>query len=643
MIKKLRIHGDNIVECERTLHMLEDAFNISASAISSAIYCPLYRLANDEIDYTVELLSGHGRWGVDINEELLKNGGILREGADSYITIIEGNKERVLLGIEYCSALPAGNNAWQRNGRALSTVLSGVPYLYFAELGGVELDSATRRIKAPRYPNPIVPFSYLTTTADLQIACIPVYRPHPSITQYIYKQYEDVFGYDVSVELIKNAILEQDFKAELEILAAKTLTLVERLSENRRVKNTLLGDGWRKYLYSQDRANWAVNDTNLIWSKSIAEKVNVPQNIRVLLEKVQDIGCKTIGASEIPVCIVPKEKLQALEIVFYDVYPNENVRFAKDKDLAIVWITGYKPKGDDSRPDRGLCPLTKMVLGDSANLLAIVYGPAKSYTWDKLRKSPKELASTNGLWQSIVNIVDYIFADSVNSQHPYFCPLPKKLHKRCNVVTIKSVDGKLKEYSEHDTDTAIHQILSNSTLTECLCNPPGGDWSGVDYHENGTIYRWTSLPRVSEIGGKRPDHVFQQVRIENQLFISIESKGIGRDLEDNIGINLVAYMKDLFQQIPTSIKNVNAEWRIYEGEKIFKSISAISVGAFIYKNDEELLTHLRRGKLDAVLAFEFEEESTLHILTNCNGKILIDKIKEGQIAIGGFKIKVHRF
>ena len=140
-----------------------------------------------------------------------KNGGILREGADSYISEIIEGQEIFLLAIEYCSALPAGNNAWQRNGRALSSVLAGVPYLYIAELGGVELDS-NRRVKSARYPNPIVPFSYLCTTIDNDKICLPVYKPHPSISEELYAKFSEVFGFNDCLEIIRRIIHEQPYK-----------------------------------------------------------------------------------------------------------------------------------------------------------------------------------------------------------------------------------------------------------------------------------------------------------------------------------------------------------------------------------------------------------------------------------------------
>ena len=93
----LRVHGDNIVECERTLLLLSQAFGKEVRIIpASSLYMPFYELAiNDKDILQIELLSGHGRWGVDITTALMDNGGILREGADSYITEIVNGQEKI--------------------------------------------------------------------------------------------------------------------------------------------------------------------------------------------------------------------------------------------------------------------------------------------------------------------------------------------------------------------------------------------------------------------------------------------------------------------------------------------------------------------------------------------------------------------
>lgn len=280
-------------------------------------------------------------------------------------------------------------------------------------------------------------------------------------------------------------------------------------------------------------------------------------------------------------------------------------------------------------------------MGNSCRIVSIVYGPAKPLTWKILGKGIDVLASNNGLWQSIYKICDGVLIDSSTKTEPeYISIAQEKLIARDELIIPFNAEFEI-EHSEHDTDTAIHQILTRSGLAECLCNPPGGDWSGINYFRNGEIFRWTSLPRVSEIGGKRPDHVFQQELKDSNLFISIESKGKGSDLEDEIGVNLVAYLRDLFSMVPTSIKKVNAEWRLYNDKPNLDAYKTISVGAFIYNNDDELQEHMVRGKLDSIMAFEFRKPSVLHMLSNDKGRILEDFVKEASKRISGFVVKIH--
>jgi hypothetical protein len=189
----LRIHGDNIIECERTLLLIAKAFQVLPINCSDFIYYPKYLINTPKRNIEIELLAGHDRWGISISKELGEHGASLRESADSYVTLIQENdQEEILFAVEYCNALPAGNNAWQRNGRAITCAEVGIPYLYFAEVGGVELD-ADRKIKAPRFPNPIVPFSYLTSSRTLNTICMPIYQAHPAITGELKKKFFSCF------------------------------------------------------------------------------------------------------------------------------------------------------------------------------------------------------------------------------------------------------------------------------------------------------------------------------------------------------------------------------------------------------------------------------------------------------------------
>ena len=85
-----------------------------------------------------------------------------------------------------------------------------------------------------------------------------------------------------------------------------------------------------------------------------------------------------------------------------------------------------------------------------------------------------------------------------------------------------------------------------------MCNPPGGDWSGLSVLCGNHEVRWLSLPRVSEeVEGKRPDHVLELFGVFNcPVLLSIESKERAFDLEENVGEGLVNYIRNLMNYIP---------------------------------------------------------------------------------------------
>ncbi len=117
----LRIHGDNIIECERGLYLIADSFSATVRRLFSPPYMPHDEIVGNEVVlFRVELLAGHGRWGVNIQDVFQSHGAPLREATDAVITKIldKDNREEILLAIEFSSTLPAGNNAWQRNSLA---------------------------------------------------------------------------------------------------------------------------------------------------------------------------------------------------------------------------------------------------------------------------------------------------------------------------------------------------------------------------------------------------------------------------------------------------------------------------------------------------------------------------------------------
>ena len=121
---------------------------------------------------------GFGRWNEDIILFIRERGGLLREATDAVVTGVGSEYEEPLITFEYCGALPAGNQAWQRSGRAYSFGLAKIPYFYVAELGGFELDSDRNR-RSPRMSNPAVPFSYVSFSLEQKTPVLPIFITSP--------------------------------------------------------------------------------------------------------------------------------------------------------------------------------------------------------------------------------------------------------------------------------------------------------------------------------------------------------------------------------------------------------------------------------------------------------------------------------
>jgi hypothetical protein len=185
---RLRIHGDNILECEDAMGVILAALSKGRAdrprLLDGPLWAPSFVLMDQaEVCAEIQLFPGYGRWPYDIARELKRLGAPLREMVDAIVTEVEdeaGLQERPILAFEFCGALPAGNQSWQRCGRVLNAAYPRIPFFYFAELGGAELDS-DRQYKAGRLPNPLIPFAYLALGDALSTLALPVFEPSPSI------------------------------------------------------------------------------------------------------------------------------------------------------------------------------------------------------------------------------------------------------------------------------------------------------------------------------------------------------------------------------------------------------------------------------------------------------------------------------
>ncbi|MCW5553404.1 MAG: hypothetical protein KIS67_14740 [Verrucomicrobiae bacterium] len=658
---KFRIHGDNIVECDRCLELIAQAFAAQARLIPSDPFRPAFEIVKDgSVLFGVDLIPGHGRWRIDLQQMLRDHGAPLREATDVILTKLSNDEttEQIVAALEFCSALPAGNNAWQRNGRALACAAVGIPYLYFAEVGGVELD-ARRVVKASRFPNPIVPFSYLTASRAYRVICLPVYAASPSSDAKIRADFASSFGVEIGQQLVR-ATIEGASHAQAEAeLTSRALLMVQILSAGRKRVDTLRGDEWSEFLNQPsalEKAHW-LERRNLSWTRKVSDKVRVSTTFPKLVKRLESASSLAVGAGAIPICLIPQSKCARLAKSLQQLYGNRlNADFVawlalNKHPLVVVWVTGFKPRGDDSRPDRGLVPLARMLFGNEARILSVVSGPGKAEMWRAFQTNPAKLAMENGLWEAVINLSDAVLADSATLRGGPQTVLTNRDSRARNALVAFPTVVLPERFSEHDVDSVLHLLFSrfgDEKIFESMCNPPGGDWSGVTLRDGcaGTQYRWTSLPRVSGKDGKRPDHVIQISQSgKTAILAAIESKDTAGKLEDTVGRRLKRFMHDLLASPPTICRPPGREWTPYSGNPLKLVSEVISAGAFCWENQEKLERCLKHGNLDAAFALEFfsnEKATLLHLKTNANASFLVPIIREAAENFGGrLKVQIH--
>lgn len=682
-----RVHGDNIIECERTFELLRKSLDASVNDVPDhPPFLPTKTLNTEAgLSIRVDLLTGHGRWGVDVQEEIVQAGAPLREAGDFVLTrVLNGeSKEVVVLSGEFCSALPAGNNAWQRNGRAISYAIAGVPYLFIGELGGLELDS-NREIKAPRLPNPAVPFSHLTATESTGVTCLPIYSASPSCPEETADDYQEAFGTEEGHDLVRGILME-DLRNHGQVdpnlvtqaegnstkatakneLIRKGKVATSTLTDNRHRNDTIEGDEWGTLLSKntpEEKGNW-LSGINREWKKKVSSKVSTSDTFDGLRDLFQEAGIVSPCSDNIPVGMVPSTAREALADALksrYGSYIQDNF-FSAITDgsgpLVTVWVTGFKPTGNDSRPDRGATPLARMLFGTEAQILTVVYGPPKESLWDTLRENPDEAARQNGLIESIYNLADLVLVDSVlaNSDRdtePFAIVDLKDLETNTEPITVSGVASHPSGFSEHDVDTVIHRLFDGSTPKQQVfsgfCNPPGGDWSGVSLRnrDDTTRYRWTSLPRVTNSDGKRPDHVVQVIpEGQDSKILSIESKDRARKLDTGIGNMLTRYVRRLLEVGPVAENNVS-NWELSELETEPIAIEEyLGGGTFLWNGESELHSTVEDGSLDFAIGVEFirsEEGAVLHVSTASTVNFFIPLITDlVNHRPGRLKVQVH--
>lgn len=621
MPRLFRIHGDNIVECERIAKLILEETNptsveISLLSPSTIVYKICFNYLRHHFEWQLELLpgfnkAGRRRWEANIFAGLKDSGSFLDETPDAIVTCVEDGLETILYAIEFCSALQAGNQAWQRSGRAFSTGRTGCPYIYVVDFVNYELDPKTRERKSLRFPNPAVPYSYINFSKASENFVAQVYiqsaefdkRLEPKLRSFD----ENNFAEDELARYIIKRMCGFDTSEEESVILQKSLNIVMFLASSLRPTTNFSPAQWRRlYEYKRGIVQFSLENSNFNFRKKIMAKGHHGNSAHFLdLAEQLSVG---LASKDLPFGIIPAANRRRLANGIQCLYPTYDAdileRIASDdSDLILCMIKGFKPAGDDNRPDRGVLPLFAMLSSTDIEVMTYIYGPVIERNLTALIANPERLADSNGFWRALLSLSNYVALDvPVLTRRPddaydaevildtselkehYIGQLPDE-----DSLTQDDFPSIPQSFHEDDVDAGIHFLFSHLLRDVCfegMCNPPGGDWSGLSVLYENYEVRWLSLPRESkEVDGKRPDHVLELFGVfDRPVLLSIESKERSFDLEANVGEGLVNYIHNLMNYVPNVERLVHPRlgaWAQSEHLIDFNAFEVISAAAYL--------------------------------------------------------------
>ena len=671
MLRTFRIHGDNIVECERIAKLILEetaptSVEISLMSPSTIVYNIYFNYLGRNFEWQLELLpgfnkAGRRRWEANIFTILKNNGSFLDETPDAIVTYVEDGLETILYAIEFCSALQAGNQAWQRSGRAFSTGRTGCPYIYVVDFVNYELNSKTRKRKSLRFPNPAVPYSYINFSEDTENFVAQVYIRSSEFDKYIEPKLRDFDENNFAEAELSRYIVKRmcgfDTSKEESIILQKNLNIVLFLASSLQPKTNFTPSQWRKlYANRQGIIEFSLKNSGFSFRKKISAKGHHGNSVDFLdLAEKLSVG---MASKELPFGIIPAENRRNLANGIHKLYPTYDAtvlnKIASDhSDLILCMIKGFKPKGDDNRPDRGILPLAAMLASTDIEVMTYIYGPVIERNFNALITKPEHLAASNGFWRAILALSDFValdvpiiaghsydaevLLDTSTLKEYYVEQLPDE--KRLTQDEFSSIP---QSFHEDDVDTGIHFLFSHLLHEVCfegMCNPPGGDWSGLSVLYDDYEVRWLSLPRVSEeVDGKRPDHVLEIFGVfKRPVLLSIESKERSVDLEANVGEELVNYIQNLMNYVPNVERLVHPRigtWTQSKHLVDFSAFEVISAAAYLRGYAQANRTVFERSNCDMLFIMEPVEHGwEIEIVTTTRAakilkEFICDKIDE---------------
>ena len=416
---------------------------------------------------------------------------------------------------------------------------------------------------------------------------------------------EDNFGHNELGFYIVRLMLGSSTKECENIILKKNMNVVEFLANHFDSEKNFTSNEWGEvYNGSEnDVIRYSIKKSRFNFHKSIAAKSNHGKTASVIsaVDKIS-VG---LTSKDLPFGIIPACKRKNFSAQLIKLYPKMNREILNrignnDRHLVMAIFKGFKPRGDDNRPDRGLLPLINMLSNEDVDVLSFVYGPMLEANLRLLDEKPLVLAKKNGLWKTVLSLSNYLLLDvpviaskKYDATRVYDTGLIKQHFINREDYGDLSPKPQFShvplKFGEDDVDTAIHYFFKHILGNVCfegMCNPPGGDWSGFSVLDNDTEARWLSLPRVSNvIDGKRPDHILQLSGVmQLPLLLSIESKERSSDLEEDVGTKLVTYVKKLMSYIPSAKRKISpqiSEWTWGDAVVSFDKYETMSAAAYL--------------------------------------------------------------
>jgi len=155
--------------------------------------------------------------------------------------------------------------------------------------------------------------------------------------------------------------------------------------------------------------------------------------------------------------------------------------------------------------------------------------------------------------------------------------------------------------------------LAHKNVFEGMCNPPGGDWSGISLLAGDTELRWLSLPRMGQDSAKRPDHVFQIFGIsEKPIVFILESKETGQAVEKQIGKRLLLYLTQLLSSAASCERPRGTNvWKHSVQTVSAKDIQFATGVAFLGNNFANISKVLAKSECDIIFGLDFLRDAQI--------------------------------